>query len=153
MSHAAGEDVAIDLPLNADEDDAVPRGVSLVPFHLVIGDRDFRPVRNLSLAGRDDRNIVAAIDLEDVGLVETFNFAAPTDAPWMWTLAYWVSQGPHAKARLQADAMAAFAKSAAKINPTPQGLRRRQKAARVSACALPATRIAWDRSVSLRMLF
>jgi hypothetical protein len=69
MSHAAGGDVAIDLPLNADEDDAVPRGVSLVPFHLVIGDRDFRPVRNLSLAVRDDRNIVAAIDLEDVGLV------------------------------------------------------------------------------------
>src|SRR4051795_8932801 len=68
-SHAAGGDIAIDLPLDADEDDAVPGGISLVPFHLVIGHGDFRPVRNLALAVRDDRNIMAAIDFEDVGLV------------------------------------------------------------------------------------
>jgi hypothetical protein len=63
--------------------------------------------------------------------METFNFAAPTDASWMWMLAYGVSP-PQANARLQADAMA-FARSTAKINPTPQGLGRRRKGGSVPA--------------------
>src|SRR4029077_13479876 len=68
-SHPAGGDVAIDLPLDTDEDDAVPGRVSLVPFHLVVGHGDFRPVRYIALAVRDDRDVAAAADLEDVGFV------------------------------------------------------------------------------------
>src|SRR3954463_8372896 len=68
-SHPAGGDVAIDLPLDADEDDAVPGRVTLVPFHLVVGHGDFRSVRYIALAVRDDRDVAAAVDLEDVGFV------------------------------------------------------------------------------------
>ena len=68
-SHPARGDVAVNLSLEADEDDAVSRGVSLVPLHLVIGYGDSCPVRDLPLAVRDDRNVAAAVDLEDVGFV------------------------------------------------------------------------------------
>jgi hypothetical protein len=54
--------------LDADEDDAVPGGIAFVPFNLVVGHGDFRAVRNLDLAVRDDRNVMAAFDLKDVGL-------------------------------------------------------------------------------------
>src|ERR1700704_3942283 len=69
MSHAAGRDVAIDLSLDADEDDAVSRGVSLVPFHLVIGHGNSCPVRNFSLSIGNHGNVVAALYLENVGFV------------------------------------------------------------------------------------
>ena len=55
--------------MDADEDDTVPGRIALVPFNLVVGHGNFRPVRNLALAVRDDCNVVAALDLEDVGLV------------------------------------------------------------------------------------
>ena len=69
LSHTARDNVAIKLSLDADEDDAVPCGIAFVPFNLVVGHGDFRPVRNLAFAVRDDRNVMAAFDLEDVGLV------------------------------------------------------------------------------------
>src|SRR4051794_13132388 len=68
-SHPAGGDVTIDLPLDTDEDDAVPGRVSLVPFHLVVGHGDFCPVGYLALAVRDDCDVAPAVDLEDVGFV------------------------------------------------------------------------------------
>ena len=43
----------------------MPCPVSLVPFHLVIGNGNFRSVRDLSRDG----NVVAALDLEEVGFV------------------------------------------------------------------------------------
>jgi hypothetical protein len=62
-------DVAIDLPLQSDEDNAVPGRVSFVPFNLVIGYSDSRPVWDVSLSVGDDGNVVIELDLEEVGLV------------------------------------------------------------------------------------
>jgi hypothetical protein len=68
-SHSARDNVAENLSLEADEDDAVPRGIAFVPFNLVIGHGDFGPVRNVSLSIRDDGDVMILGYLEEVRLV------------------------------------------------------------------------------------
>src|ERR1700736_7011473 len=72
---AAGRDVAVNLALGADEDDAVPGRVAGVPLHLGIGDRNARAVGEHALAVSDDGDVVIALDLERVGL-ESIRLAA-----------------------------------------------------------------------------
>jgi hypothetical protein len=68
-SHSAGDDVAVNLSLQAKEDDAVPSGITFVPFQLVIGNGDFGPVRDVALPIRDDGDVTILIYLEEVRLV------------------------------------------------------------------------------------
>src|SRR6516225_8699918 len=66
--HAAGCDVAIDLALVADEDDAVAGRIAAVPFHLLVRHIDPRAARQDAFAVGDDGYIVIAFDLEIIGL-------------------------------------------------------------------------------------
>src|ERR1700730_8966697 len=66
--HAAGNDVAVDLALAADEDDSVPGRIAGVPFHLLVRDREPGPAGEDALAVGDDGDVVIALDLKRVGL-------------------------------------------------------------------------------------
>jgi hypothetical protein len=69
MSHSAGDDVAVNLSSEANENNAVTGGISFVPFQLVIGHGNFCPVRNDSLSIRDDGHVMIMVYLEKVSLV------------------------------------------------------------------------------------
>jgi hypothetical protein len=56
------------LASDADEQDAMSDRVAVVPFDLVIGNRDPRPVRNDTLPIRDNGDILIVLDVEAVGL-------------------------------------------------------------------------------------
>ena len=64
MSHSAGDDVAVNLSPEANENNAVTGGISFVPFQLVIGHGDFCPVRNVSPSIRDNGHVVILVYLE-----------------------------------------------------------------------------------------
>jgi hypothetical protein len=53
----------------ADKNNAVPGGISRVPFQLLIGDRDFGAVRDFALTVRDNRDVMVLIDLEEISFV------------------------------------------------------------------------------------
>jgi hypothetical protein len=63
-SRPARDNVTVHLSPEANENDAVTRGISFVPFQLVIGHRDFCPVRNYTLAVRNDGYVVVLVNLE-----------------------------------------------------------------------------------------
>ena len=68
-SHSAGDNVAVNLSPEANENNAVTGGISFVPFQLVSGHGDFCPVRNDSLSIRDDGHVMILFYLEEVSLV------------------------------------------------------------------------------------
>ncbi len=65
-SHAAGRDVAINLAVGANENDAVAGGITLIPFHLVVRYWYPRSVWNVAFAVGDDGDVLIAVNLEDV---------------------------------------------------------------------------------------
>src|SRR5262249_12594799 len=74
VSHAAWRDIAKHLPTAADEDDAMARRVSGIPFYLVVGHQDsftdlaVRAVKwAIGSIVRDDRDILAVAHLECIG--------------------------------------------------------------------------------------
>jgi hypothetical protein len=63
-SRPARDNVTVHLSPEANENDAVTRGISFVPFQLVIGHGYFCPVRNYALAVRNDGYVVVLVNLE-----------------------------------------------------------------------------------------
>src|SRR6266403_218007 len=60
--------IAVGLPGVTDEDDAVSRRITVVPFHFVLGYGNSRPLWDNALAIRDDGDVLVASNFEAVGL-------------------------------------------------------------------------------------
>jgi hypothetical protein len=65
--HSTWSDVAVDLSVRADEDDAVTGRIAVIPFHLVIGDGNLGTVGDHSLTIGDDGDVVVALNLVCIG--------------------------------------------------------------------------------------
>jgi hypothetical protein len=68
-SHSPRNDVAVNLSLEAHENNPVPSWITLVPFQLVIWYGNFGPVGNVSLSIRDDGDVTILVYLEEVCFV------------------------------------------------------------------------------------
>jgi hypothetical protein len=68
-SHSPRNDVAVNLCVEANENNPVPSGITLVPFQLVIWYGNFGPVGNVSLSIRDDGDVTILVYLEEVSFV------------------------------------------------------------------------------------
>jgi hypothetical protein len=76
-SHPSRRNVAVDLALVPNEDDAVLGGVPFVPFHLGVRDGNACPVGDYPLSICDDGNVVVAFAVEVIRL-ERIGLAAAT---------------------------------------------------------------------------
>jgi hypothetical protein len=68
-SHSPRNDVAVNLSLEAHENNPVPSWITLVPFQLVIWYGNFGPVGNVSLSIRDDGDVTILVHLKEVSFV------------------------------------------------------------------------------------
>src|SRR4051794_4445282 len=68
-SHTSRRHITINLVCWPNEDNAMPRRVSLIPFHFGVWHGYPRSIGNISFAVGDDRNVVVALHLERIGLV------------------------------------------------------------------------------------
>src|SRR6266487_3217164 len=68
-SHSPRDYVAVNLSLEANENNPVASGITLVPFQLVIGYGNFGPVRNVSLSICDDGDVTILVHLKEVSFV------------------------------------------------------------------------------------
>jgi hypothetical protein len=59
----------VNLSVEANENNPVPSGITLVPFQLVIWYGNFGPVGNVSLSIRDDGDVTILVYLEEVSFV------------------------------------------------------------------------------------
>ena len=69
LSHAPWGDVAVNLSVDADENDAVTGGISCVPFQLLIRHGNFGSVRNYSFPVRDNGDVTVLVYFKEVSFV------------------------------------------------------------------------------------